>query len=161
MNDYQRGLLRAAEICENTVNQDEFESSIRTPSTVKLEAYNEACNDCTDAIRAEAEKVATDAPDEALVKCRICSMRGVECSRCGGDGDEPNTDNDVTGPAACSKCGGSGIIAPSVSADEALIEEIADRKADQYLNWNNPLPLGTIIVLAIHEYIDLKRREGK
>lgn len=48
--------------------------------------------------RAHAEALA-----EALEKY-------LPCERCDGDGEEPWSDNDVTGPAACSACQGMGFL---------------------------------------------------
>lgn len=43
-------------------------------------------------------------------RCQMCLMHGNVCDWCDGGGDEPDTDNDVTGPATCKRCGGSGIL---------------------------------------------------
>jgi hypothetical protein len=40
--------------------------------------------------------------------CPACGGPLVECQHCEGEGYEPGTDNDVTGPALCSECGGLG-----------------------------------------------------
>jgi hypothetical protein len=40
--------------------------------------------------------------------CPACGGPLVECQHCEGEGYEPGTDNDVTGPALCRECGGLG-----------------------------------------------------
>lgn len=40
--------------------------------------------------------------------CPACSAPLIVCERCEGGGDEPHTDNDVTGPALCKGCNGLG-----------------------------------------------------
>lgn len=132
MNDYQRGLLKAAEICERISEEVTYQRNSQ-----------EAADKCADAIRAEAEKAAGCAPeikpsqfDDLPLRWKVPAdyQEAIEMLR--------RARRDLEAKSA---------------PDEALIEEVANSAQSRWIYGNEKFVVNAV-EWAIREYL---RREGK
>jgi hypothetical protein len=88
----------------------------------------EAWNKAITALRTAIEQAEKQEP-VAKKPCPACGGPLVECQHCEGEGYEPGTDNDVTGPALCRECGGLGgkrnTTPPAAQSQDSGIETVA------------------------------------